>query len=61
MLEMYNDYTKYTDDYIFGSCWSGFKNIEFMAKTKPTMASRNKELERYNMKNFNMRKIEWQH
>ena len=45
MLEMYNDYTKYTDDYIFGSCWSGFKNIEFMAKTKPTMASRNKRLE----------------
>ena len=57
MLEMYNDYTKYSDDCIFSSCWGGFKNIEFMAKTKPTLGSRNKKLGKYNMKNFNMRKI----
>ena len=60
MLEMYNDYTKYSDDCIFSSCRGGFKNIKLVEQTKPTLGIRNKKLGKYNMKNFNMRKIEWQ-
>ena len=44
MLEMYNDYTKYSFKYLFSSDWGWCKNIEFMAKTKPTLGSRNKKL-----------------
>ena len=57
MLEMYNDYTKYSFKSLFSSGWGWFKNNEFMAKTKPTLGSRNQELGKYIMKNFNMRKI----
>ena len=57
---MYNDYTKYSFYYLFSSGWGWCKNIEFMAKTKPTLGIRNKKLGKYIMKNFNMRKIEWQ-